>query len=123
MKAKSPEMLELLRSKWRAERGKASALRQKIEDKYGRPFYINAPWRKREMIDRATKREDKAADRIFAWLEKYSPRSWRTGVPAHWVCESLTYDDALTPGRLSVTPPCAYGSYPSDSVRFAQAVA
>lgn len=56
-------------------------------------------------------RVDAAADRLLKHIETFSPRDWRSGTPAHWVYEKLTYEDAARPRseRLSVVPPLAYG--------------
>jgi hypothetical protein len=73
----------------------------------------------REAISAA---DDKASDAMYALLDEVSPRQWRSGVPQSWVMSSLTWEDATTAGRMSVTPPCAWGSSPSDAVRFAAPV-
>src|SRR6266446_2437856 len=73
----------------------------------------------REAIDAA---ESKVTDDMFALLDTVSARQWRSGVPQAWIMEHLTWEDATTTGRLSVTPPAAWGSMPSDSVRFAQPI-
>lgn len=61
--------------------------------------------------DSLQKKRDKADDKLFALLDKISPRNWRSGAPAHWVATKLPYEDAVRPldERLSVTPPIAYG--------------
>ena len=91
-----------------------------LDRRYGKAAY--APLGKRAKLEAAYKREDKASDAIFAWLDARSPRDWRHGVPAYWVCTQLTEADALTAGQLSVVPPPAYGHYESDAVRFAMPV-
>jgi hypothetical protein len=73
--------------------------------------------------ERVSKRAEDAMEAVFVWLDANSPRSWRTGCPAYWICDSLTEADALTRGHLSVVPPCGYGSYPSDLVRFSMPLA
>lgn len=54
---------------------------------------------------------DRASYRVFRLLDA-SPRDWRRGVPSHWVCTVLSYDDAFRPLNepLTVTPPKAYGA-------------
>jgi hypothetical protein len=108
-----------LQAKWRALHDKTRELTHGLERKYGSPWYIYVPRSQRERIEAAQRREDKAREAIFAWLEQHSPRSWSSGVPCYWVCDSLTEADALTSGQLTVTPPPGYGSYPSDMIRFA----
>lgn len=116
------ERFEALQARWRAAHDKQHDLRFKLRYAYGDTYYIHAPKAKRDRADRASKAADFVQDAIFAWLDANSPRSWRTGVPCYWVCESLTYADAITTGQLSVTPPVAYGGLPSDSIRFAAAL-
>jgi hypothetical protein len=115
--------LKQLQERWAVLDEKARELRWSLEGKYGSPWYINVPRAQRERIEKAHNRADKAQEAIFAWLDTHSPRSWRSGVPANWVATQLTEEDALTRGRLSVTPPVAYGGMPSDSLRFAAAIA
>ena len=116
------ERFEQLQARWRAAKEKADEFGYQLRYKYGEPAYLNAPRVPREKYDRLRNAEDRASDAIFKWLDAHSPRSWRTGVPSNWVCESLTYADAMTRDRLSVVPPCAYGSYPEDMVRFSSPV-
>lgn len=113
-------MLAKLQEKWRKAHEKERDLARKLEYTYGKTWM--APQGKRAKYDAVNKRLDAAMEAIFAWLDANSPRNWRTGVPAFWVCEHLTEADALTADRLSVVPPVAYGSLPGDSIRFAQAV-
>jgi hypothetical protein len=110
-----------LRDRWTKADEKAAEFRFELKYKYG-DWFIYAPRKLRERMEALNASEDKASEAIFAFLDTHSPRSWRRGVPAHWVCESLTYADAMTTGRLAVTPPCAYGMMPADSIRFAQAL-
>lgn len=117
------QRFEALQARWRKAKEKARNLAFDLRYHYGDFYFVSAPRAKREKKERASAAEEKASDAIFLWLDQNSPRSWRTGVPADWVCDSLTYADAITSDRLSVTPPVAYGCYPSDSVRFAQPVA
>jgi hypothetical protein len=115
------EHFEAMRARWRKASEKARELRWNIEGKYG-TWYIYAPAGQRAKIERANAAEEKAQEAIFAWLDAHSPRDWRHGVPCHWVCDQLTYEDAMTRERLSVQTPCSYGSMPSDALRFAAAV-
>jgi hypothetical protein len=77
----------------------------------------------RSRCDAAIKRTDAAMEAVFVWLDSHSPRGWRSGPPAHWVCDELTLADALTAGQLAVIPPCSYGQMPCDAIRFAWPVA
>lgn len=117
------QRFEALQARWRKAREKASELRYKLESAYGWMYFVHAPKGKRDRLDLARAAEDKAQDAIFTWLDQNSPRDWRRGVPCNWVCDSLTYADAITSGQLSVTPPVAYGGDITDSLRFARPVA
>ncbi len=113
------QRFEHLKTRWRTAYDKARDLRFELIRQYGREFTYHAPKAPRDRLERVYIAEDKAAEAIFAWLELHSPRQWRTGVPAHWVCESLTYADAMTTGQMQVIPPVAYGHMPNDAIRFA----
>lgn len=109
-----------LQAKWQAAHNRERTLAWSLQHKYGNTW--SAPHAQRERYDVVSKRSDAAMEAVFAWLDTYSPRSWRSGVPAHWVCVHLTEADALTVGQLAVVPPPGYGSFPNDSVRFAMAL-
>jgi hypothetical protein len=109
-----------LQAKWRTAADKVAALKDQLRAKYGN--WIWAPAWTCDRVNRLSLAESKAQDRIIEWLEEYSPRGWRTGIPCHWLCTDLTEADALTAGPLSVVPPPAYGSTEADSRRFALAV-
>lgn len=63
---------------------------------------------RRDVLERAERR---AWDRIFRWLERYSPWDWRAGVSAFWICTSLTAEQALATETAPVIPAeaAAYG--------------
>jgi hypothetical protein len=68
--------------------------------------------------DKFRKRQDRLLDRMMKLLEEISPRYWRSTIPAYWVLEELTYEDAITDGQLVATPPAAYGYTETDVQRF-----
>lgn len=110
--------LAKLQAKWRKL---AEALRDelyKLDRAYGKSWM--APESKRRKLEALRARESAASDAIFSWLDAHSPRAWRSGVPANWICDELTEADALTRGALSVVPPVAYGCNPSHVRQFAQ---
>lgn len=113
---------EALQAKWRAAYQKVQDMRRAMERKYGDWWRTEATKGECDKWERAMASEGKASDAIFDWLEVNSPRSFRYGCPAHWVCDELTYADAITRERLSVTPPCCYGGTPADAIRFAQPI-
>lgn len=114
------ERFDTMQARWRKAQEAERWFSHALTYKYGN--WWQAPSAKRDRMESLRRRTEAAADAIFAWLDSNSPRQWRAGVPAHWVCDSLTYADAITAGRMSVTPPPSYGSYPSDALRFAQPI-
>lgn len=110
---------EALQAKWRSAQTKAHDLRFELQYHYGDMYRVRAPKAKMAKADKASAAEERAQDAIFTYLEANSPRSWRSGVPCYWVCDKLTYADAITAGQMSVIPPVSYGGMPSDSIRFA----
>lgn len=112
--------LQKLQARWRKANESLRAYSRELTAQYGDPW--RAPAGKERQLEAKRARESAAADAIFAWLDEHSPRGWRSGCPAHWICDELTIEDALTDGTMSVVPPCSYGSYPSDMVRFASAL-
>ncbi len=87
--------------------------------KYGRNFsssWLSAGQRKK--LESLRNKESKIGDKIVDLLVKVSPRDWMYGVPAWWVREKLTWEDAIRPKNepLSVVVPGAYG-YPDGTVR------
>lgn len=115
------EKFEALQAKWRAAHKKELDLSFAANHKYG-TWYIHAPRGVRERIERARAAESKAMDAVFAWLDAHSPRAWRTGTPAYWICDKLTYADAMTEGQLSVVPPPPYGYTTHEMERFARPI-
>lgn len=114
------EQFEALQAKWRAAETAASDFKFELRYKHG--DWWKAPRVKQERAARLQAKADAAMNAVYAWLDANSPRSWHTGVPVVFVRDTLTYEDAMTSGTLSVIPPPVYGSYQSDAVRFASAV-
>lgn len=77
--------------------------------KYGQVYWASTA-EKRKWAQ-LTARTERAAAKLFALIDAVSPRNWRSGVPAHWVSEQLSWEDATRPLNepLAVTPPLAYG--------------
>lgn len=76
----------------------------------------------RAKLERYQAAMDRASDSLFAVLESSSPRAWGSTVPHHWIMSELTWQDVVTDGALSVTPPPAYGYTQRDVARFAAAL-
>jgi hypothetical protein len=66
-------------------------------DVTGRVYSSRREQHKLDVLERAQAR---IYARIFVWLDKHSPWDWHAGTSAHWICSSLTADQAL-----SDTPP------------------
>jgi len=102
-----------LRGKYLAAKEKRDALDVEFGSRYGSGY--QASWLKagdRKAQERATAALNKVGDAMFEHVKSFSPRDWSHGVPAYWVRESLTFEDAARPlgEPLSVTPPLSYGS-------------
>ena len=57
-------------------------------------------------------RLNQANKEMYDLLDRISPRDWwQSGVPAWWIAEKLSFEDAIRPTSepLSETPPLAYG--------------
>ncbi len=104
---------DVLRSRYVATEAKRSALDSAHRVKYGRDY--SDAWLSRgdaARFESARAASDKAGLAFRAHLTAISPRDWSYGVPCHWVCERLTYEDAVRPANepLSVVPPLSYGA-------------
>lgn len=81
--------------------------------KYGPGFQLGwASKTEQKKLHQLRQRLDRIGDKMFAILERVSPRDWSRGVPTHWLREKLSWEDAVRPlgEPLSVTPPLAYGA-------------
>lgn len=110
-----------LQARFADKHEKARSYAHELSYKYGQTW--QAPSGMRTRLDKLRAAEDKAMEAVFAWLDAHSPRNWRVGVPAHWVCEHLTETDALTAGQLVTVPPAGYGTTYDQAIRFAAPVA
>ena len=102
-----------LRSKYLAAKAKIDQYDSALGARYGTSY--QSPWLKageRSTLERLRAARGRVGDAFTKHLASFSPRDWENGVPHHWVCESLTYEDAARPRNetLSVRPPMAYGS-------------
>lgn len=77
--------------------------------KYGKREWASRTEQKK--LDQLRKRKARVCEKMFAVLDKVATRDWHHGVPAYWVCEKLSWEDAIRPANepLSVTPPTVYG--------------
>jgi hypothetical protein len=103
---------ERLQAKWREADSALDECLYKLRYKYG--SHSNATATERKRLEAIRAREDKAREAIFAWLDQFSPRQWRSGVAYWWPSKCLSYDDATTSGHLSTEPQMAYGSTQAD---------
>lgn len=105
------ERFARIRAKILDARDKRAAFDSDLQVKYGSGY--SREWcskGEQAQLLKNTRTYSRECDRMFALLDA-SPRNWREGVPAFWIAESLTYEDAIRPRTepLSVTPPPAYG--------------
>lgn len=96
--------------KLRAQFIEADAAREEYERalslKYQKAHWASTTERKK--LEALVKKVSVYYDRFFALLYDISPREWR-GVPAYWIVEKLSWDDAVTTGPLAVRPPPGRG--------------
>jgi hypothetical protein len=104
------------RKQWEAQQEKFRLLDRKLTDhqialsvKYGDPQWASRV--EKAKAENLRQQMGRVSDRLFSWLREMSDRDWSMGVPTHWVCSTLTYDDARKQKseRLSVVPPLSYG--------------
>lgn len=111
---------EALQVRWRKANDARLWLKDDLVRRYGYDWI--APEGQRKRLEALRDREQEACEAVFHWLDKYSPRDWRTGKRYQWVCGQLTYADAVTVGQLSAVPPPAWGASLADMERFAAPV-
>ena len=109
-----------LQARYQALNERYHEMRRELIRQYG--DHWKAPCGKQDKLAALDTRTSAAMERVFVWLDENSPRFWRTGCPAYWICEELTYEDAMTTGPLSVIPPLCWGQTPDDMRRFAAAL-
>lgn len=117
-------MSATLKAKWEKAQARYRAVDEAIsafKGELARVFRLEYPSRgERRRLDELNARRDRAADAVFAILEQHpAPRDWRHGVPAWWVAEKLSYEDAYRPLNepLSVTVPLGYGMREHERMR------
>lgn len=106
--AKDAETFAKLRAKYLEQDAAASDLRSHLQSYYGG----NVQWAsaaQRKKLERLEAARDRTASKIFALIERVSPRDFSRGFPSYWVAGKLKWGDVLTTGALSETPPAAYG--------------
>lgn len=109
----SRKKFDALRERYVARKAAREALSSELREKYGsEPPRSWLTRGERAAVDRIDSAMDVAQIRFFVHLREISPRDWSYGVPAWWVYENLTYEDAVRPvgEKLSVVPPMAYGA-------------
>jgi hypothetical protein len=114
-----------IRSRWMQVQARRDAHRSAMLAKYGRHDPPRSWMNKGESArqDAILAADLRETERMCMLLDRVSPRNWRAGVPAHWLMSELTWEDAITSGRLSVVPPVAYGMTPRDVDAFSTAIA
>lgn len=116
------EKFEAIRRRYLAAAERRSQAADSVRLRYGPSGYVYATKAERERRDRADAAMSRESDKMFALLDKVSPRRWRSGVAAWWVMERLSWEDAITTGPLSTLPQPGYGTTVKEIERFAEAV-
>ncbi len=69
----------------------------KLEAKYGRGNGTTYASRgELATLDKLSKRENHAGDRVIAWLQANTKWDWYNGTSYHWLCTSLAEAQALS---------------------------
>lgn len=92
------ERFDRLRAKYLAARDRRAEVESALRVKYGPDFdprWASAAERRR--YESALVAQGRAGDAFYAHLREVSPRDWGCGVPAHWLYEELTWEDAVRP--------------------------
>lgn len=110
-KLPTPATFDRLRAAVLRQRVRLNDITRTMDLKYGpnlRVGWMSA--KERAALTSAAKAYGVACDRFHAMLDA-CPRQWRSGAPTVWVCEELSYEDAVRPlgEPLTTTPPRAYG--------------
>lgn len=116
------ERFHHLQTRWQEASEKWHSYNYEIKRQYGdaRGYCWNVPAGKRARQERLESAESKACARFIDFLKVLNPdRSWSTGFPIGYLQDSLSYADATTRERMSITPPPAYGYTPRDAEAFA----
>jgi hypothetical protein len=95
-------------------------VREELSRKYGPDYQMG--WltlTEQRKLESIRGQKNKLMDQQMTLLDRISPRGWRSGVPAWWVMEKLSFADATTRGQMSVVPPASYGSSEAASRAFA----
>lgn len=76
----------------------AEAYHYRLKARYGTDLahVVYATRKERKRVEMLERREQRAYDRIFRWLDKHSLWDWHSGTGAHWICTKLTADKALS---------------------------
>ncbi len=104
---------EKLRADYLAADSARRDLSIQLSLKYGPGFQTSwASKAEQKKVEQLRNRLDRIRGKMFAIVERVSPRDWGRGVPAHWIASDLSWDDVVRPinESLSVTPPLAYGA-------------
>ena len=103
---------DALRARYLATRKKADDHEAALDRRHGPGGLRWATASERQRHDELRGRQGKVEKELFALIQSISPRSWESGVPAWWIYEQLSFEDAVRPRgeRLSVTPPLSYGA-------------
>lgn len=87
-----------LQDKYKAAHDVVRALEIRLAVRYGSTVaaLAYAAPKTRHRMEVLRRAEQRAYARIFRWLSRYSPWDWGSGTSAHWICSSLTADQAMS---------------------------
>lgn len=118
----SKECFTALQLAWRSCTNDVQSLLITLECRYGQGNTSYATGTERRFLDSLKKKQDKAFDRLYEWLDKFSPRDWESGISSAWIRDHLTYEDAVTTGEMANVPRPSYGYSDKDMIPFMAAI-
>lgn len=114
------QKFDTLQARIGAAQREYDTMRVDLVVKYGDLAYATRT--ARAQLDRLSARVDRYGNKLYALLDRVSPRDWRSGVPVSHVHTRLTWHDATTREALGTVPPPAYGGTDTQMRAFAAAL-
>ena len=110
-----PGEFTALQDKWRVADDAYETWKRSLRVKYGPGFDLT--WAKtgeKNRLEQLHQRASRAADKVFVWLDRWSPWDWGHGTSMFWILNNVTEADALSPGPMML--PAASAGYGSPQV-------
>lgn len=99
-----------LQDAYRDARAKKQAIDVAASVRWGAEWKTYGGAKAKNDWKRADAAQDRAASKIYAWLDQFSPWDWHSLVSVSWTCDCLTYDVAVGLERPWLpTEACSWG--------------